>query len=63
MLAPSRGLLRSDSREGVCVKSVVAIQHVHFDGLGTFEPVLREAGYGVTYVDVDRDNLAMLDPL
>lgn len=45
------------------MKSVIAIRHVHFEGLGTFEPVLREAGYRIEYLDAGTDSLAALDPL
>lgn len=44
--------------------AAVALRHVHFEDLGVLEPVLRDSGYGVSYVDVpDRpEALAGLDP-
>lgn len=44
--------------------SAVALRHVHFEDLGVLEPVLRDSGYGVSYVDVpDRpEALADVDP-
>ena len=44
-------------------KSVVALQHVHFEDLGHFAPVLERHGYGLTYCDVGIDPLKGLDPL
>ena len=32
------------------MKTVVAIQHVAFENLGSFEPVLREQGYQIAYL-------------
>jgi GMP synthase (glutamine-hydrolysing) len=45
------------------MKSVLAIRHVHFEDLGSFEPVLTEAGYQVRYCDVGLDELEGIDPL
>lgn len=44
------------------LKTVVAIRHVHFEDLGTFEAVLSAAGYKVHYNDVGRCDLAAFDP-
>ncbi|WP_068082980.1 glutamine amidotransferase [Novosphingobium rosa] len=45
------------------LKTAVAIRHVHFEGLGLFEPVLAQAGYRLSYHDVGVDPLEALDPL
>lgn len=36
-------------------KTAVAIRHVHFEDLGTFAPVLEQAGYHLTYRDLPAD--------
>lgn len=45
------------------LKSAIAIRHVHFENLGTFEAVLAGAGYKLHYHDVGIDHLSMLDPI
>lgn len=42
---------------------VLAIRHVHFEHLGTFEAALARRGYAVRYVDAGIDDLVALDPL
>lgn len=44
-------------------KTVVAIRHVGFEGLGTFEAVFTAAGYRIHYYDIGINELSMLDPL
>ncbi|MFB9981364.1 glutamine amidotransferase [Mesorhizobium kowhaii] len=44
-------------------KSAVAIRHIHFETLGTFERELSIAGYALNYVDVGKTNISMVDPL
>jgi GMP synthase (glutamine-hydrolysing) len=45
------------------MKSVLAIRHVHFEDLGSFDAVFAEAGYQVRYCDVGMDELGGIDPL
>lgn len=42
---------------------VVAIRHVHFEDLGSFEQVLGERGQRVRYVDVGGSRVEVLDAL
>ncbi len=44
------------------MKSAVAIRHVPFEDLGSFEDVLAGRGYETEYVDVIADDVAALDP-
>jgi GMP synthase (glutamine-hydrolysing) len=44
-------------------KICTALRHVAFEDLGSFEPVLRAAGYAITYVEAGYDDLTALDPL
>lgn len=45
------------------LKTAIAIRHIHFEGLGTFEAVLSGAGYTLHYHDVGAADFAALDPL
>lgn len=44
-------------------RTVLALRHVHFEDLGTLEPVLRERGYAVRYVDPAVEDLSAVDVL
>lgn len=39
------------------MSTVVAVRHIHFEDLGTLEPVLRERGYEIRYVEAPVDDL------
>lgn len=45
------------------MKSALVIRHVAFEDLGAFEPVLRERGYEIEYVEAGMQPLPVLDPL
>lgn len=40
------------------MKSAIAIRHVHFEDLGSFEPVLRQHGFDVIYLDAHHHQFA-----
>ncbi len=42
------------------MKRAIAMRHVPFEDLGTFEPALRERGFAVTYVDATTDDLGAI---
>lgn len=44
------------------MKNVLAIRHVAFEDLGSFEPLLAARGYALRYADAGLDDLAALDP-
>jgi GMP synthase (glutamine-hydrolysing) len=43
--------------------TMIAIRHVDFEDLGTFESVLTDARYGVQYCDAGVHDLGTLDPI
>lgn len=44
-------------------RTLQAIRHVAFEDLGSFEPVFREAGFDIAYLDAGTDDLGAVDPL
>jgi GMP synthase (glutamine-hydrolysing) len=45
------------------MKTAIAIRHIGFEDLGTFEDALLATGFEVRYLEADRDNLSSLDAL
>lgn len=43
------------------VRRATAIRHVHFEDLGTFEPLLRERGFEIRYIDAATDDLRAIN--
>lgn len=44
-------------------RRVLALRHIHFEDLGSFEPPLADAGYAIDYIDVADGGIDALDPL
>jgi GMP synthase (glutamine-hydrolysing) len=44
-------------------KTVLAVRHVAFENLGSFEPILRKQGYTIRYLEAGMDALAPVDTL
>lgn len=45
------------------MKTVLAIRHVHFEGLGVFEEVLTNLNFQIKYIDAPTFDFDSLDPL
>ena len=45
------------------MRNAIALRHVHFEDLGTFEPILASAGYKTHYCDVGTDDVSAQHPL
>ncbi|KAF0814871.1 GMP synthase [glutamine-hydrolyzing] [Andreprevotia sp. IGB-42] len=45
------------------MSTIVAIRHIHFEDLGTLEPLLRARGHSIEYVDATTADLSTLDVL
>ena len=44
-------------------KQALVLQHVSFEDLGTFDPVLRQQGFDIRYVEAGMENLSALNAI
>lgn len=45
------------------MKTVLAIRHVHFEGLGILESELQQNNFQINYIEAPTANIKQIDPL